>query len=46
MIKQVDTACMGILLVTLFILLVGPAALVWGTDSRKDESGWFGSRKH
>jgi hypothetical protein len=30
------TLCMGILII-LFVLLVGPAALLWGVDSRVDE---------
>ncbi len=34
-VKREDTA-MGIIIV-LFILLVGPAALLWGVDSRIDE---------
>ena len=28
---------MGIALIILFIVLVGPAALLWGADSRVDE---------
>jgi hypothetical protein len=32
------TEPMGALLIVLFILLVGPAALLWGVDSRIDES--------
>lgn len=46
MVKLVDTLCMGTLLIILFIVLVGPAAVLWGADSRTDESGWFGVRKH
>jgi nitrogen fixation-related uncharacterized protein len=30
---------MGIALVILFVVLVGPAALLWGADSRIDEIG-------
>ena len=44
MINLVDTPCMGTLLIMLFIVLIGPAAVLWGTDSRTDESGWFGVR--
>lgn len=36
---------MGTLLITLFILFVGPAALLWGKDSTRDERGWFGDRR-
>ncbi len=42
MVKSVDTLCMGTLLIILFIVLIGPAAVLWGTDSRTDERGWFG----
>ena len=28
---------MGIVLITAFFLLIGPAALIWGADSRSDE---------
>lgn len=45
MINLVDTPCMGTLLIMLFIVLIGPAAVLWGTDSRTDESGWFGVRR-
>jgi hypothetical protein len=29
---------MGMILIVLFVVLVGPAALLWGADSRADES--------
>ena len=31
--------------IVLFVLLVGPAALIWGADSRGDDRGWFGDRQ-
>jgi hypothetical protein len=45
MVKQADNECMGTLLIILFIVLVGPAAVVWGADSRKDDAGWFGAKE-
>jgi hypothetical protein len=37
MIKGIDNRHMGSFLIILFVLLVGPAALLWGRDSRTDE---------
>lgn len=45
MVKQADNACMGTLLIILLIVLVGPASVLWGADSRKDDAGWFGSKE-
>ncbi len=36
MIQASDNTAMGIAII-LFILLVGPAALLWGADSRVDD---------
>ena len=40
--KEMET--MGSLLIILFVLLVGPAALLWGADSRTDERRAVGRR--
>ncbi len=45
MVNVADTPRMGTLLIILFILLVGPAAMLWGKDSRRDERGWIGDRR-
>ena len=45
MVKLVDTFSMGTLLIILFIVLVGPTALLCGADSRTDERGWFGAKE-
>jgi hypothetical protein len=35
-----------VVLLGLALLLSGPLAYLWGTDSRRlDEPGWFGSRR-
>ncbi len=44
MVKMADNQGMGMLIIILFILLVGPAALLWGADSRDDSRGFFGRR--
>jgi hypothetical protein len=38
------TPVMEAALIILFVLLVGPAALLWGVDSRIDEAGRRGRR--
>jgi hypothetical protein len=36
---------MGIAVVILVLLLIGPAAVLYGADSRRvDDRGWFGRR--
>jgi hypothetical protein len=36
---------MGIAVVILVLLLIGPAAMLYGADSRRvDDRGWFGRR--
>jgi hypothetical protein len=36
---------MGIAIVIIFALLIGPAAVLYGADSRRaDDRGWIGSR--
>jgi hypothetical protein len=36
---------MGLAVVILLLLLIGPAALLYGADSRRvDDRGWFGRR--
>jgi hypothetical protein len=37
---------MGIAVVILLLLLIGPAAVLYGSDSRRiDDRGWIGSRR-
>ncbi len=44
MIKMADNPGMGMVIIILFIVLVGPAALIWGADSRDDSRGFLGRR--
>ena len=34
MVNMADTHCMGSLIIIAFVVLAGPAALLWGADSR------------